>query len=90
MKIKCSQCLTGQSTNHYTCEQCGTELIENGTLVDALTYWDVNKTSDIATYLIPLGLAVIAGVAAAMLHTNIIAVAGVAAAAIFYYFRSTK
>ncbi|TDF98048.1 hypothetical protein [Paenibacillus piri] len=91
MHAKCPHCLASQSSSPYTCENCGIELVENGALVDALTYWNANKASDNASYhLIPLGLTAIAGAAAAWLNTSLIAIAGAVAAAVFFFARSYK
>jgi hypothetical protein len=73
-----------QSLDNYTCEFCEKELIDNGQLIEALTFWDIKKTASITQNLIPLGLITASGIASAALNTYLILFVGIAAAAIYY------
>ncbi|NHN31094.1 hypothetical protein [Paenibacillus agricola] len=85
MDNKCSQCGRKQASVNYNCEACEAELIDNGELVDALTFWDRKKPSTLKQMIIPLAIITVSGILSAAADTNLILFVGMAAAAIYYY-----
>lgn len=89
MARQCTQCHKEYSLDCYTCESCGADLIDNGQLVDALTFWENKNTSIIKAYLVPLGLVTVSGILAAAFDSHLVLYFGIAAA-IFYYTKQNK
>jgi hypothetical protein len=89
MVRQCEHCGMKQSLYNYTCESCGTDLIDSGQLTETLTYWGKGKPSSMTQILIPLGLITASGIVSAALGTHLILFVGIAAAAI-YYFKQNK
>jgi hypothetical protein len=85
MVRQCPHCrMKQQSLDNYTCEFCDEELIDNGQLIEALTFWDVKKTATITQNLIPLCLITASGIVSTALNTYFILFVGIAAVAIYY------
>lgn len=89
MARQCSQCNHKEhSFNSYSCSICGSDLVDNGQLVDALTLWGKEDTP-VLKYAIPLGLVAASGALSAAFDTHLILYFGIAASAI-YYLKSNK
>ncbi|WP_028552254.1 hypothetical protein [Paenibacillus sp. UNC451MF] len=85
MKQKhCPHCSESCSVYEFTCVHCGEELVNNGYLIDSLTYWDVQEPPQPARILLSLTLLSASAVAASLLHAPLVLYAGIAAAAVYY------
>jgi uncharacterized membrane protein YvbJ len=85
MVRKCPHCGREQTADNYNCDLCKEELLDNGELIDALTFWDRKKPSTIKQIIIPLIIITVAGILSAALDTYLILFIGMALAAIYYY-----
>lgn len=69
----------------YSCKSCGTDLIDNGQLIDALTLWGVNQSISPKRNFIPLALFTVSGIASVGFGANWMLFVGIAAAVIYYF-----
>lgn len=90
MSQSCPQCGNQVLPNTYLCKNCGTNLIDSGELISALTHIDDTKPFSLAIKLLPPAIIAFSGFVAKAVGSYWVIGVGVLGAIFLYYWLRKK